>query len=82
MLYPLESAASMLPVGIGVWRYVFALIFAWSLKAAFFEPIAITALAGLYADLARSADAGSAAEKQALRESSPAFAEIEAKAAA
>jgi len=78
MLYPTDSAAALLPVDVGVWRYVFALIFAWSLKAAFLEPIATTALAGLYFDLAKPG--GNAAESQALEGDSEAFRKIIQKA--
>ncbi|MFM8333724.1 MAG: hypothetical protein ACKN9T_18775 [Candidatus Methylumidiphilus sp.] len=81
MLYPVDSAAAMLPVDIGVWRTVFALIFAWSLKASFVDPIATTALAGLYFDLAKQEPADSAAEAQQLAAHSAAFRRIAEKAA-
>ncbi len=73
MLYPVSSAASLLPVDVGVWRYVFAFIFAWSLKAAFLEPIATTALAELYFDLAKQEGGPTAAELKELESCSEAF---------
>ncbi len=76
MLYPVDSAVSMLPVDVGVWRYVFALIFAWSLKAAFLEPIATTALAELYFDLAKQEGGVSDAEVSELESCSEAFRKI------
>ncbi len=81
MLYPADSVAVMLPVDVGVWRYVFALIFAWSLKAAFLEPIATTALAGLYFDLAKQESGAGEAEAQELEAWSEAFRKIGEKAA-
>jgi hypothetical protein len=78
MLYPADSVASMLPVDVGVWRYVFALIFAWSLKTAFLEPIATTALAGLYFDWVQ--EEGGEAEARALEASGAAFRKIAEKA--
>lgn len=80
LTYPMDSMASALPVDIGFWRYVFALIFAWTLKAAFLDPIATTALAGVYFDLAKREGEGTAAEAQALRAASPAYAAIEERA--
>ena len=80
MLYPVDSAISLLPVDVGVWRYVFALIFAWSLKAAFLEPIATAALAEVYFKLAsQEGDAGEA-EARELEEGSEAFRKIAQKA--
>jgi len=78
MLYPADSAAAMLPVDVGAWRYVFALIFAWSLKAAFLEPIATTALAGLYFDLVKQ-EIG-AGEAEALEAECEAFRKISERA--
>ncbi|BBA34483.1 uncharacterized protein sS8_2531 [Methylocaldum marinum] len=45
LLIPIRNIASTLPVSIGLWQYVFTAAFAWSLKAAFFEPIAQAAMA-------------------------------------
>jgi hypothetical protein len=81
MLYPVDSVVSMLPVDVGVWRYVFALIFAWSLKSAFLEPIATTALAELYFKLAKQEGGVSEAEVTELESCSEAFRNIVEKAA-
>lgn len=78
MLYPVDSAASLLPVDVGVWRHVVALVFAWSLKAAFLEPIATAALAGRYFDLVKE-EAGEA-EARALEETGEAYRLIAQKA--
>jgi hypothetical protein len=81
MLYPVDSVVSMLPVDVGVWRYVFALIFAWSLKSAFLEPIATTALAELYFNLAKQEGGVSEAEIKELESCSEAFRRIEERSA-
>ena len=81
MLYPVDSAVSLLPVDVGVWRYVFALIFAWSLKSAFLEPIATTALAELYINLAKQETDFCTAEAKELESCSEAFRKIVSKAA-
>ncbi len=80
MLYPVDSVVSLLPVGVGVWRYVFALIFAWSLKSAFLEPIATTALAEIYFKLAQQEVDGGEAETGELEAESLAFRKISANA--
>lgn len=80
VLYPIDSAASSLPVDVGLWRYLFAFIFAWSLKAAFFEPIATTALASLYFDLEKDGGAAVETDEEPLLASSDAFRAIVAKA--
>ena len=80
MLYPANSIASMLPVDVGAWRYGFALLFAWSLKVAFLEPIATTALADLYFDLAKHEGGASDEEVRTLASDSPAFSKIVEKA--
>ena len=76
MLYPVDSAVSLLPVDVGVWRYGFALIFAWSLKVAFLEPIATTALAELYFNLAKQEGGVSEKEISELVSCSEAFNKI------
>lgn len=79
MLYPVDAAISALPVNVGVWRYVFALAFAWTLEGAFFSPIANAAMVRLYLDqdTAPPADADAAA----LSGQSDALAYIHSKAA-
>lgn len=80
MLYPVDSAASLLPVDVGVWRYLFAFIFAWSLKAAFLEPIATTALAEIYSNLANTESEPSESELRTLAEISESFKTVVEKA--
>jgi hypothetical protein len=80
MLYPINAAASALPAAVGAWRFVFALVFGWSLKAAFFEPIATAAMAGLYLKLAEREPPATEAEIGTLAEQSPAFRSIREKA--
>ncbi|MGX2041311.1 hypothetical protein ACWJKU_14430 [Methylocaldum sp. MU1018] len=45
LLIPIKGITDALPVSIGLWQYVFATAFAWTLKSAFFEPIAQAAMA-------------------------------------
>jgi hypothetical protein len=44
LLVPAQGVAGALPVSVGAWQYVFAAVFAWTLKMAFFEPIAEAAM--------------------------------------
>jgi len=81
MLYPVDSAVSLLPVDIGIWRHVFALLFAFSLKAAFLEPIATAALAEAYFKLAEEDTGAGEDEAKVLEEYSEAFRKISEKAA-
>lgn len=81
MLYPVDAVASSLPVNPGIWRYVFALVFAWSLKSAFFTPIATAAMAKLYFGLAQRDAAVTEAEIQALAQQSEVFRRIVSHAA-
>jgi len=48
MLVPALSIAAMVPGGIGFWGFMLAFIFAWSVKAALIEPIAIYSLMQVY----------------------------------
>lgn len=48
MLVPVGWVEEIIPVPIGNWRYVFALVFAWSVKAALFEPIVLAGLIALF----------------------------------
>jgi hypothetical protein len=50
MLGPAAAIFAFLPgaTGLGIWVFVIALIFAWSLKAAVLEPIAIASLMQVY----------------------------------
>ncbi len=47
MLVPVAAVEELIPVPIGNWRYVFALVFAWSVKAALIEPIVLAGLIAL-----------------------------------
>jgi len=79
MLYPVDSAASLLPVDVGYWRYVFALVFGWGIQSAFFTPIATTAMAQMF--FALGAPAGEAADtlRRRLVERSEAFRHLAAR---
>lgn len=75
-----EMLTNGLPVSFGYWIYLFAGVFSWALKAAFFEPIAEAAVLGVFFPLAAQAvEPGYAAE---LARRSPAFQAIVAKAEA
>ena len=75
-----EMLTSGLPVSFGYWIYLFAGVFSWALKAAFFEPIAEAAVLGVFFPLAaQETDPAQAAE---LARRSPAFQAIVAKAEA
>lgn len=50
MLYPIGWAIDLLPVSVGIWKYVLGLIFAWGFKAVFLESIAVAALIPLFFD--------------------------------
>lgn len=43
-LVPMGWLDEALPVSLGLWKYVFALLLAWTVKAIFFEPVAVAAL--------------------------------------
>jgi hypothetical protein len=73
MLYPVDSAASLLPVDVGYWRYLFALMFAWSLKSAFFTPIATTAMAQMFFELETPAGVAAQELRDKLLEQSEGF---------
>ena len=48
MLVPLEWLEGIMPIPIGNWKYVFALVFAWPIKAAIFDPIVIAGLISFF----------------------------------
>jgi len=73
MLYPADAVAAALPVAIGLWEYVFAVVFAYGLKMAFLEPISEAALM----DSVFSHIEAKPAEEAALSEASPAFRDIQ-----
>jgi hypothetical protein len=51
---PFADIAALLPVAVPVWTEVFALLFSWALKAAFFDAIAAAALLQLSDSLRKS----------------------------
>lgn len=51
---PFADIAALLPMDIPLWTEIFALLFSWVLKAAFFEIIAVAALLQLSASLSQS----------------------------
>lgn len=76
---PFASIGASLPVETGVWPYVFALVFAWTLEAAFFDPIAQAAMMQVFIGLAQQGpDEGWEAE---LNRSSESFRALQEKAA-
>ena len=50
LLYPIIWATDILPVSVGIWNHVLALIFAWGIKAVFMESIAVAALIPVFFD--------------------------------
>lgn len=71
LLIPIRNIAGALPVSIGLWQYVFTAAFAWTLKAAFFEPIAQAAMAQtVFTLIGRGIDPDSERE---LDQSAPVF---------
>ncbi|QSA95759.1 hypothetical protein [Methylococcus sp. EFPC2] len=80
LLYPIDWAVSDLPVQIGYWRHVFALVFAYSLTATFFQPIATMAMAPAYAQGKEAEPVPTSAERAALAEQSDAIRRILAEA--
>lgn len=51
---PFADIAALLPIDVPVWTEIFALVFSWALKVAFFEIIAATALLQLSSSLQES----------------------------
>ncbi|HLF97827.1 MAG TPA: hypothetical protein VI457_11855 [Methylococcaceae bacterium] len=51
---PFADIAALLPVDVPVWTEIFALVFSWALKVAFFEIIAAAALLQLHSSLSPS----------------------------
>lgn len=48
MLVPVGWVEGVMPIPFGYWRYLFALVFAWPIKAAIFDPIAVAGLILLF----------------------------------
>lgn len=75
MMVPINSVAADLPVSIGIWRYVFGVVFAWALTATFFEPIA-EAVMMQFAFSLPDGGTDDAAEAETLRQGSAGFRRI------
>ena len=69
---PFANIGASLPLNVWIWPSVFALVFAWALKAAFFEPIAQAAMMQSVFALA----GGETAQIPALEQGSEAYREI------
>lgn len=54
LLVPSKSIAAMLPADTGIWPYVFALVFAWNIKASFLVPISQAAMLQVFGNLPES----------------------------
>jgi hypothetical protein len=67
----IEKLVDGIPIAFGVWPYVFAGVFAWTLQAAFFEPIAEAAMMEAFFPLA--AQGADPAEEEALAQHSEGF---------
>lgn len=50
LIFPINWLLGMLPFSLGYWNIVFALIFAWGIRAALFESIAVAAYVQLFLD--------------------------------
>ena len=50
MLFPINWLTGMLPFSFGVWNIVFAMVFAWMVKAVLFESVAVAAFIPLFFD--------------------------------
>lgn len=50
MLFPINWLTGMLPFSFGVWNFVFAMVFAWMVKAVLFESVAVAAFIPLFFD--------------------------------
>ena len=48
MLFPINWLTGMLPFSFGLWNLVFAMVFAWGIKAAILESIAVAAFIPLF----------------------------------
>ncbi|MGH8548969.1 MAG: hypothetical protein ACRERU_10290 [Methylococcales bacterium] len=79
MLAPIGWIDEIIPVEFGNWTYVFALLFTWPIKSALFDPIALAALMGVFADLVRGQSIAPDWEAK-LASDSPEFASIKRQA--
>jgi hypothetical protein len=77
LLFPMKSIAGILPVTTSFWPYIFAFVFAWVLKASFFEPISQAAM--LQSVFPLMQDGSYARWQSELGEKSEAFRKIQAR---
>jgi hypothetical protein len=80
LLVPLRNIAAALPIDPEPWPAIFALILAWTLKAAFLDSIAMAAMLELFLSLPEGFDKGRLAQE--LAAASPDFGEIQSHAEA
>ena len=80
MLEPVGWVDEALPESMGWWRYLFALVLAWIIKAGFFEPIAEISMTQLYFDLIKGQEPSPESEEK-LSRLSPSFQTIKERAA-
>ncbi|MGR9101034.1 MAG: hypothetical protein ACU826_10750 [Gammaproteobacteria bacterium] len=74
--FPINWLTGMLPVSFGIWNTVFAMVFAWGVKAVFLESIAVAAFIPVFFEKIKGAKASTAKEKK-LVEISKSYAEFE-----
>lgn len=78
LLIPLQNAAAILPINPGPWPYIFALLLAWTIKAAFLDAIAAAAMIEVF--LALPSSENDTELDEALSQASPDFADIRTRA--
>ncbi len=64
MLFPINWLIGMLPFTLGIWNIVFAMIFAWAIKAAIVESIAVATLIPILFSTIEGKPVSEVAEKQ------------------
>lgn len=78
-LYPVDSVLGLLPVKVGIWRELFALILAWAVKAALLDPIVTGALVEMNQQLIAQPPHNEEEWLKTLQESTPEFETIQQK---
>ncbi|MGR9037831.1 MAG: hypothetical protein ACU833_02690 [Gammaproteobacteria bacterium] len=74
--FPINWLTGMLPVSFGIWNIVFAMVFAWGIKAVFLESIAVAAFIPVYFENIKGTKTSAAKEKK-LGEISKFYTEFE-----
>ena len=64
MLFPINWLTGMLPFSFGVWNIVFAMVFAWMVKAVLFESVAVAAFIPLFFDKIKDKQVSAAMSEQ------------------